>query len=72
MFNYLLNQVLLLYPSIPEATYPEEICKGVQLLAHSRLQGGGVSDLRFLHFKRYPFMANCPKPLDPVFANKFD
>ena len=33
MFNYLLNQVLLLYPSIPEATYPEEICKGVQLLA---------------------------------------
>ena len=32
-FNYLLNQVLLLYPSIPEATYPEEICKGVQLMA---------------------------------------
>ena len=33
MFNYLLNQVLLLYPGIPEANYSEEICKGVQLLA---------------------------------------
>ena len=32
-FNYLLYQVLLLYPRFPEATYPEEICKGVQLLA---------------------------------------
>ena len=23
---------IALYPSIPEATYPEEICKGVQIL----------------------------------------
>ena len=33
MFDYILKQVLPPYPSIPIATYREEICKGVQLLA---------------------------------------